>query len=125
MEKWITYDYYIQLSCLIMGITAAFIGVFLGVGFILFYFIVGIPQLISFFIKALQQKKKSIVYIVYGIGIIPVWLSVAVVGLNPNDNDVTNFFGFILIAALIYSPVLAFLYTYETYKIYQSLKHTK
>lgn len=124
MEKWITYDYYIQLSCLIIGIIAAFVGIFFGVGFMLFYFIVGIPQLISFLIKAFHQKKKSIVYIIYGIGIIPVWFSITIIGLN-QDNDITNFFGFILIASLIYSPVLAFLYTYETYKIYQSLKYTK
>jgi hypothetical protein len=124
MKNWITYDYYIQLSCLIIGIIVAFVGIFLGVGFMPFYFIVGIPQLISFLVKTFYQKKKSVVYIIYGIGIIPVWFSIAVIGLNQH-NDITNFFGFILIASLIYSPVLAGLYTYETYKIHQSLKHTK
>ncbi|MDH6254407.1 cell division protein FtsX [Chryseobacterium sp. H1D6B] len=122
MRDFIKYDYYIQLFFLIAGTVTAVFGFFLGLGCMLFYFVVGIPQLVSFLIKAFQQTKKSMSYIVYGIFIIPVWLSILIVLAFNNEADITNFFGYILIISLVYSPLLAVLYVYDNYKLYQSNK---
>ncbi|MDQ0595137.1 hypothetical protein QFZ37_003506 [Chryseobacterium ginsenosidimutans] len=122
MKTFAKNDYYIQFYILIAGLVSIIIGLELGYGIFLFYFVVGIPQLISFFIRAFQETKKSLRYIIYGFFIMPVWISwLAVLGFN-NNNDVTNFFGYILVASVFYSPLLAILYVYDTYRVYKSQK---
>lgn len=125
MKTFVKNDFYIQLCCLIIGLLSICIGFIEGYGALLFYFVVGIPQLISFLLKIFQKRKKSVPYIIYGIFIIPVWVSILFIFIFKNNNTVTNFFGYILIAALIYSPFLAFLYVYDNYKAYQSSKKLK
>lgn len=122
MKNFAKNDYYIQLCVLIAGLFSILIGIILGYGAFLFYFIVGIPQLISFCIKAFRHTKKSLSYIVYGIFIIPVWVSWMVILGFSNNNDITIFFGYILIAAAFYSPFLAIFYVYDAYELYQSEK---
>jgi len=120
MKTFLKVDYYLQIFFLIAGIISAIIGCFLDFGFILFYFIVGIPQLISFSIRAFQISKKTWMYNVYAVFIIPVWISwIFIIGLN-NNTSITDVFGFILIASVFYSPVLAVLYVVDTYKLYKS-----
>jgi hypothetical protein len=122
MKTFAKNDFYIQFYVLIAGLVSIIIGIGLGYGIFLFYFIVGIPQLISFLIKAFQEKEKSLTYIIYGFFIMPVWVSwLAVLGFN-NINDVTNFFGYILIASVFYSLILAIVYVYDSYKLYKSQK---
>jgi hypothetical protein len=122
MKTFAKNDFYIQFYVLMAGLVSIIIGIGLGYGIFLFYFVVGIPQLISFLIKAFQETEKSLTYIIYGFFIIPVWVSwLAVLGFN-NNNDVTNFFGYILIASVFYSPILAIVYVYDSYKLYKSQK---
>lgn len=122
MKTFAKNDFYIQLCILIAGLLSIIIGIILGYGAFLFYFVVGIPQLISFIIKAFQDTKKSLGYIVYGFFIIPVWIAwLVILGFN-NNNDVTNFFGYILLASAFYSPVLAILYAYDSYIFFKSQK---
>ncbi|UKB81114.1 hypothetical protein [Chryseobacterium sp. MEBOG07] len=118
MKTFTKYDYYIQLFFIIIGPQAFIIG---GLsGFILFYFIVGIPQLISFLIKLFLGTKKSVSYIMYGIVIVPVWIIVMILFTEKNLND---FFGYALMAALLYSPVMAVVYVYDCYNTYEPYKH--
>lgn len=127
MKTFATNDFYIQLLFFLIGLILIFLDIVIikkGFGF-LFYFIVGIPQLISFCIKAFQETKKSLRYIVYGFFIIPIWISwLFILGFNSN-NDVTNFFGCILIVSIFYSPVLAIVYVYDCYKFFKSQKQTQ
>jgi len=126
MKTFAKNDYYIQLSFLLIGLILTLLDITIfkkGLVF-LFYFIVGIPQLISFVIRAFQETKKSLRYVVYGVFIIPVWISwLIILGFNTN-NDITNFFGVILIASVFYSPVLAIVYVYDIYKLYTFEKQT-
>ncbi len=122
MKTFAKNDFYFQIFVLIAGVLSIIIGIRLGYGAFLFYFVVGIPQLISFCIKAFQETRKSLGYIVYGFFIIPVWISwLVILGFN-NNNDVTNFFGYILLASAFYSPFLAIVYVYDAYKFYKSQK---
>jgi hypothetical protein len=124
MKTFAKNDFHIQLCILIIGLLSIIIGIGLDYGILLFYFVVGIPQLISFLIKAFQKTDKSPRYIIYGFFIMPVWISwLVILGLN-NNSDVTNFFGFILVLSGFYSPVLAIVYVYDSYKFYKSLKET-
>ncbi|WP_415328078.1 hypothetical protein [Chryseobacterium sp. MMS23-Vi53] len=120
MKTFAKNDFYIQLSLFIIGLITVFLGivVFENAVVYLFYFIVGIPQLISFIIRAFQEIKKSWLYIVYGIFIIPVWISWLIILAFNNNNEVTN----VLIASIFYSPFLAIIYVYDTYEFYKSQK---
>lgn len=121
MKTSIKNDFYIQLLFLVIGLILVFLGivVFENATVFLFYFVVGIPQLISFISRAFQKTKKSWLFIVYGIFIVPVWISWLIILAFNNNNDVTNFFGYILIASVFYSPVLAILYIIDCYKTYE------
>ncbi|MGN7756909.1 MULTISPECIES: hypothetical protein [Chryseobacterium] len=116
MKTFAAYDFYIQLAILIAGIIIESIGIFGGA----FYFVVGIPQLVSFLIRVLQPGKKSLLYIIYGILILPVWISLLLVfGLKVHP-DITEMLLMILIGALFYSPVMAVIYIYDNYRTYKS-----
>lgn len=118
MKTFTKYDYYIQLFFIIVGPQAFIFG---GLsGFVLFYFIVGIPQLIGFLIKLFLGTKKSVLYVAYGIVIVPIWIIVTVLLIEKNIND---FFGYVLMISLLYSPVMAAAYVYDCYKMYEPYKH--
>ncbi|WNI38234.1 hypothetical protein [Chryseobacterium sp. SG20098] len=117
MKTFAKYDYYIQLFFTIIGPQAFIFG---GLsGFVLFYFIVGIPQLVSFLIKLFFKTKKSALYIAYGIVIVPVWIIVTILFTEKHIND---FFGYVLMVALLYSPVMAAAYVYDCYTTYEPYK---
>jgi hypothetical protein len=118
MKTFARYDFYIQLAILVAGFVTESMGVFGGA----FYFVVGIPQFVSFLIRALQPEKKSVLYIIYGILILPVWISLLlVVGLKVHP-DIAELLLLILIGALFYSPVMAVIYIYDNYRLYKSYK---
>lgn len=120
MEKFIKYDYYAQLFFLILGPQAFIIGGFSGL--ILFYFIVGIPQLISYLIRLFLSIKKTPFYYAYGILIIPVWISIILVVIFKMGNAVTEIPSVIVMMAFFYSPLLALFYVDECRHLYKSLK---
>lgn len=124
MKEFTRNDYYIQVFLIIAGIVISIVGMNYW-GFMAFYFVVGIPQLISFLIRLFIISGKSTGYIIYGIAIIPVWVSMLMITICKQNNDITNFFGYILIAALLYSPLMALLYVYDSYKIYQFYKQSR
>ncbi|NML69213.1 hypothetical protein HHL23_05330 [Chryseobacterium sp. RP-3-3] len=111
MEKFARYDFYAQFAFFQIGIAALIFG-----HFSLFYLIVGIPQLISFITRILLKSKKSLIFIIYGLLILPSWISLLMItGVKPQDYEVSDIFGGILIISLVYSPILASFYLYDTY----------
>ncbi|WP_131368669.1 hypothetical protein [Chryseobacterium luteum] len=108
MKTFTKYDFYIQLLFLAAGVLAA-----VSEGILFFYFIVGIPQLISFIIRVFQKNKKTVGYIIYGIFIIPVWISLLMIFLFKHNHDVTDFFGSILMLSLFYSLIMAIIYVFH------------
>ncbi|WBV61267.1 hypothetical protein PFY12_03890 [Chryseobacterium camelliae] len=123
MKEFAKIDYNVQVYFLILGIAVSILLFTVG-GFLFFYFIVGIPQLISFLVKAFQKTKKSYRYVVYGIFILPVWFSWIMVFVFEHNKAISDVFGAIILAAFFYSPVLAGVYIYDNYKIYKSFNST-
>jgi cobalamin biosynthesis protein CobD/CbiB len=117
MKTFLKYDFYCQFFFLIVGILAA---IFEGIPF--FYFIVGISQLISFLIRIFQKSRKSVLYIFYGVLILPVWLALLFI-ICFEKNDITSYAWFVLILSFVYSPILAAFYLYECYENYESSKN--
>lgn len=123
MENYLKYDFYIQLFFLTAGIITECIGYSIeGKTSGVFYFIVGVPQLISFFIRAFRETKKSIAYYVYGLFIIPVWFSLLLAFAIKGDFIVSEILVFIIFSSLLYSPILAFVYVYDSYRLYRKMK---
>ncbi|WP_336959098.1 hypothetical protein [Chryseobacterium contaminans] len=120
MKNFIKYDYYIQVFFLVLGPLALIMGDVTGL--LLCYFTVGIPQLISFLIRLFLTIKKTPFYIVYGILIIPVWISVLLIAIFKISNDITEIPSIIVMMAFFYSPLLAIFYVYEYHDLYKSLK---
>lgn len=120
MKKFIKYDYYVQLFFLILGPLALIMGGLSGL--IVFYFIIGIPQLISYLIRLFLNIKKAPFYHVYGILIIPVWISVLLIAIFKIGNDIMEIPSTIMMMAVFYSPILAIFYVYECHSMYKSLK---
>jgi len=88
-----------------------------------FYFVVGGFQLVSFLIRLILNYKKSLVFKIYGILLIPVWItiffSVILQGQNINlgeFNKIAGIFWFLLYASFFYAPVLSILYIFDILK---------
>ncbi|AZA90202.1 Uncharacterised protein [Chryseobacterium nakagawai] len=123
MKKFIKYDIYIQLFFIIIGALATIIKGWDG--WILFYFIVGIPQLISFLVKTFIKVKISPLFLIYGMAILPVWISIIMILIlrtSEIDYKITAIPGCIVMAAFFYSPFVALLYVIESHNLYKSLK---
>jgi hypothetical protein len=122
MKTFIKYDFYFQILFLIIGIISIFIMDDSYIQGILFYFFVGIPQLISYIIKLFFKIEKSSIFIIYGVLILPVWISVLLLIIFESHYEVFNMVGGILIAGFLYSPILALLYIFDNYKLFKYLK---
>lgn len=126
MENYLKYDFYIQLFFFTAGVLTECIGYSIeGKTLGIFYFLVGVPQLISFFIRAFRETKKSIAYCVYGLFIIPVWFSLLLAFAIKGDFIMNEILVFILFSSLLYSPVLAFVYVYDSYRFYRLYRKVK
>ncbi|KFF19130.1 hypothetical protein [Chryseobacterium sp. JM1] len=117
MRTFVIIDFYIQLIMLMIGMVLAGFG---GYNFLLFYYVTGGAQLISFLIRLFLPIKKSVFYIIYGILIIPVWTSVLLKYTSGADYDVSQILMSVLFASLFYSPVMAMIYIYDYYNVYKS-----
>jgi hypothetical protein len=120
MKTFAKYDFYIQLLILIIGIISIFIMDNSSIGGLSFHFIVGISQLISYIIKLFFKEEKSILFIIYGIFILPIWISLLLLILF--KSQAYNLLITIPFLGLFYSPVLALVYIFDTYKFYQYQK---
>lgn len=120
MKSFAKYDLYIQIFFIVIGFIVTIIK---GLdGWILFYFIVGIPQLISFVIKIFLKIKISPLFLIYGIAILPVWISIVILKIIGTDHQLTDIFSCIIMMAFFYSPFMVLLYVFENHNLYKSLK---
>lgn len=120
MKNFIKYDLFVQTFFLIAGCLVTIIEGWEG--WILFYFIVGIPQLISFLVKIFLKIKTSPLFLIYGIAILPVWISIVILKTIGIDYQVTDIPVCIIMMAFFYSPFMALLYVIESHNLYNSLK---
>lgn len=87
--------------------------------FLSFYHIIGGAQLLSYLIRFGLKYPKNLMYIVYGILIIPVWL---IYLYDIQIERVGGIFFYILFSGFFYSPLLAISYIIYTYITYKSQK---
>ncbi|MCS4301107.1 hypothetical protein [Chryseobacterium sp. BIGb0232] len=123
MKKFIKYDVYIQIFFMITGVLVTIIKGWNG--WIFFYFIVGLPQLVSFLVKIFLKVKISPLFLIYGMVILPVWISIVIILIlrtSGIDYKITAIPRCIVIAAFFYSPFMALLYVFESHNLYKSLK---
>lgn len=88
-----------------------------------FYYIVGGFQILSFFIRAFLNYKKSKSYKFYGILLIPIWitfiLSMFLQGKNIDlgiFNQLGIIFYLMLYSAFFYAPILSLIYIFDIKK---------
>mgnify|MGYP003586067123 CR=1 FL=1 len=119
MKTFIKYDFYIQILFLITGIVSVFIDESYIRG-LSFYFLVGIPQIVSYIIKLFFDVEKSLIFFIYGFFIIPVWISLILYLLfGSYSYELSNLFIAIPFFGFFYSPILALLYIFDCYKLYK------
>lgn len=119
MKTFAKYDFYIQLFFLIIGPLGAIVSG--SEGWMMFYFIVGIPQLISFIIKIGLKVKISPLFLIYGMTIMPVWISVLLLQIIGIDHKITEIPRYLVIMSFFYSPFMALFYVIESHNLYKSL----
>lgn len=87
--------------------------------FLSFYHIIGGAQILSYLIRFGLKYPKNLMYILYGILIIPVWL---IYLYDIQIERVGGIFFYILFSGFFYSPLLAISYIIYTYINYKSQK---
>lgn len=95
--------------------------------FYYFHFIIGGFQLLSFLIRVYFKYKKSIIFKIYGIFIIPIWIilffAVVLQGASIDLgelNQIAGVFLFYLYLSLFFSPFFAIIYVYYCYSTYKN-----
>lgn len=127
MKKFFVIDFWVQLSVFVAVIIYLLIKYFVFNNdneWIYFYFIVGGFQLISYIIKSFSNYKKSILFKIYTITILPIWISLLFIFPLGNINSIAFILLMILIFGLYTSPILSIVYLldcYSTCKKYQNV----
>jgi len=127
MKTFFKYDYYFQSIIFITYIIGWLIikhyNLIFENYFLLFYHVIGGAQLLSYLIRLGIKYPKNLMYVLYGILIIPIWLTYL---YDIQIGKVGGILFYILFLGFFYSPLLAItyiIYTYITYK-YQN-KHNE
>ncbi|WP_292010647.1 hypothetical protein [Chryseobacterium sp.] len=118
MKTFFKCDFYIQLILLLVISCVVLIDLNTRNGdlLILFYFGVGIPQLISYLIRLSHSGNKSLLFKIYGLFIIPVYPSFLGLVLFGNTDVISMICLIFPILAFFYSPVMAVLYVIDCYR---------
>ena len=130
MKIFFKIDFYLQVLIFI-GMVSYLIFEYITANFLknlfYFYYIVGGFQIFSFFIRIFLKYKKSKSYKIYGILLIPVWitllLSIFLQGKNIDlgiFNQMGVIFYLMLYSAFFYAPILSMIYIYD---IKQNIKN--
>lgn len=122
MKKFFVIDFWVQLFVFVLVTIYLLIEYFVfnkDNEWIYFYFIVGGFQLISFIIKSFSNYKKSILFKIYTITILPIWISLLFIFPLGNINSVAYVLLMILIFGLYISPFLSILYLLDCYLTYK------
>lgn len=127
MKTFAKNDFYFQLTIFVIISITIIISLLIGNEKLiwLFYFGVGISQLISYLIRCTYSYKKSLIFKIYGCLILPVFLSLILLVISGSMDDICAIFMIIPLFSLYYSPVLAIIYVYDIYQIYQSQKQAQ
>lgn len=88
----------------------------------LFYFGVGISQMVSYLIRYSYDYKKSVLFKVYGFLILPIFPSLFFLFVFANINALALIFIIVPILSYFYSPVLAIVYLIDIYKTMQQIQ---
>lgn len=105
-------DFYVQATILIASLIALIIFLFAESVYILsLYFVVGIPQAISYLIRLFLFKHKTILMIVYGLLVMPLWILIILMSGELGSGvllmDVYLFLNFFI------SPLMAIFYVID------------
>jgi hypothetical protein len=123
MKTFFKYDFYFQSIMFIAYIIGWFITEHYDLVsenyWLLFYYIIGGSQLLSYLVRFIVKYPKNLMYVLYGILILPVWL---IFFYYIQIEKVGGIFFGILFSGFIYSPFLAISYIIYTYIIYKSQK---
>ncbi|KIC63732.1 hypothetical protein [Chryseobacterium taiwanense] len=123
MKAFLKYDFYFQSTIFIAYIIGWLViehyDLIFENYFLLFYHVMGGIQLLSYLIRLGLKYPKNLMYILYGIFIIPVWL---IYFYDSQIEKVGEIFFYILFFGFIYSPFLAISYIIYTYIAYKSQK---
>lgn len=126
MKTFAKNDFYFQLTIFVIISVIVLISFLLRseklILIYLFYFGVGISQLVSYLIRCSYNYKKSLIFKIYGCLIFPVFLSLILLVISASFDDLAEIFMIIPMLSLYYSPVLAILYLIDCYNFYKSQK---
>lgn len=124
MKKFLTIDFYLQIS--VLTFTTIYIALYSLAGksdlLMYFYYIIGFAQLVSFITRYFLGFNKSILYKIYGYLIMPIWtilfFAIILQGASINlgvFNQIAGIFLYYLVLSLFFSPVLSVVYIVECY----------
>lgn len=121
MKTILKYDYFLQLTVLILSVSWLSVDlIFLkGYNFFWFYPLVGLTQLFSFIVRLFIPYKKTSLFILYGIIIMPVWIAIFLVLAFNLQEAVVSPMLLLMIAALFLSPPMAILYVLDCRAVYK------
>lgn len=124
MKTFLKNDFYFQLG--IFVIISAIVLIAYAAGneklIWLFYFGVGISQMVSYLIRYSYDYKKSFLFKVYGFLILPIFPSLFFLFVFANMNALAIIFIIVPILSYFYSPVLAIIYLIDIYKTMQQIQ---
>jgi hypothetical protein len=126
MKNFAKNDFYFQVTIFVIISMIVLIAFIVGNEKMiwLFYFGVGVSQLVSYLIRCSYEYKKSLLFKIYGFFIIPIYLSLIGMIIFA-EMQFMSFLIVIPMLALYYSPFMALIFVYDNYKTYKSLKINK
>ncbi|MPS66678.1 MAG: hypothetical protein DI622_08495 [Chryseobacterium sp.] len=124
MKTFAKNDFYFQLTIFVVISITVIIALLAGNEKIiwLFYFGIGISQLVSYLIRCSYNYKKSLIFKIYGYLILPIFPSLILLAIFGNIDTAAGVFIVIPIISFFYSPILAVLYLIDCHSFYKSQK---
>jgi hypothetical protein len=123
MKRFFKTDFYIQactVICAVMLLPVVYL--YASNYLLLLYLAVGLIQLISYLIRLSMHYKKTPLFRLYGIFMIPVWLALlmGITALSLQSESLTTICLWVLLAALFFSPIMAIIYALDCRKVYKA-----
>lgn len=123
MRSFFKTDLYVQVFAIICAlILLPVVYLYASNYLLLLYISVGIIQLISYLIRLSMGYKKSTIFRLYGILMMPVWaaLLIGITALSIQSESLTTICLWVLLAALFFSPIMAIIYALDCRKVYKA-----
>ncbi|MNT05387.1 hypothetical protein D3C71_412330 [compost metagenome] len=126
MKSFFKTDLYVQVFNIICAlILLPVVYLYASSYVLLLYIAVGIIQLISYLIRLSMDYKKSTLFRLYGILMMPVWaaLLMGITALSIKSGALAAICLWILFAALFLSPIMAIVYAVDCWKVYKAANY--